>query len=76
MLIFQEVNGLLGFETLKIGHTRTNTHISGRQLKIKFLDVFNYYEYSDTNVSKKKNFHDNIASSMRKQKLINYNKLR
>ena len=44
-------------ETLKIGnihthgHTHTHTHTSGRQLKITFLDVLDYSEYSDTNIS-------------------------
>ena len=42
---------LSGFETWKIGHTRINTHTSGRQLKIKFLDVLDYSEYFDTNIS-------------------------
>ena len=32
--------------------TRTRTHTSGRQLKITFLDVLDYSEYSDTNISK------------------------
>ena len=45
-----------GSQTLKIGHTRahasTRTHTSGRQLKIKFLDVLGYSEYSGTNISK------------------------
>ena len=39
-------------ETLEIGHRRTRTHTSGRQLKIKFPDVLDYSEYSDTNDSK------------------------
>ena len=40
------------------GHTRTctHTHTSERQLKITFLDVLDYSEYSDTNILKKKNF--------------------
>ena len=29
----------------------THTHISGRQLKITFLDILHYSEYSDTNIS-------------------------
>ena len=33
-------------------HTHTHTHTSGCQLKIKFLDVLDYSEYSDTNISK------------------------
>ena len=33
-------------------NTHTHTHTSGRQLKIKFLDVLDYSEYSDTNVLK------------------------
>ena len=33
-------------------HTRTQTHTSGRQLKIKFLDVLDYSDDSDTNISK------------------------
>ena len=45
---------LSGFETLKIRYTRTPTHTSGRQIKIKFLDVLDYSEYSDTNIRKKK----------------------
>ena len=32
-------------------HTHTHTHTSGRQLKMKFLDVLDYSEYSDTNTS-------------------------
>ena len=47
-------------------HAHTHTHTSGRQLKIIFLDVLDYSEYSDTNIRKKK-FHENIASSVRKQ---------
>ena len=31
--------------------THTHTHTSGRQLKIEFLDVSDYSEYSDTNIS-------------------------
>ena len=42
---------VIGSETLKIGHTRTHTHTSRRQLKITFLDVLDYSEYSDTNIS-------------------------
>ena len=55
--ISQAVYELSGFQALKIGHihtrTRTHTHTSGRQLKITFLDVLDYSEYSDTNISKK-----------------------
>ena len=50
-------------------HTHTHTHTSWRQLKIKFVGVLDYSEYSDTNMSKK-NFRENIASSVRKQKSI------
>ena len=60
-----------GFETLKIGriHTHTHTHdTSGRQLKITFLDVLDYSECSDTNISKK-NFITKTASSVKKQKV-------
>ena len=32
-------------------HAHTHTHTSGRQLKITFLDVLDYSEYSDTNIS-------------------------
>ena len=46
--------------------TLTHTHTSGRQLKIKFLDVLDYFEHFDTNISKFF-FHENIASSVRKQ---------
>ena len=48
-------------------HAHTHTHASGRQLKITFLDVLNYSEYSDTDISKKKIF-TKTASSVRKQK--------
>ena len=47
--ISQAVYELLGIETLKIAHT--HIHTSGRQLKITFLDVLDYSEYSDTNIS-------------------------
>ena len=33
-------------------HTHTHTYTSGRQLKIKFSDVLDYSEYSDTDISK------------------------
>ena len=49
ILISQAVYELSGCQTLKIGHTRTQTHTSGRQLRITFLDVL---DYSDTNISK------------------------
>ena len=54
ILISQAVYEFLGFVTLKIRHTRTHTHTSGRQLKIKFLDVLllDYSEYSDNDISK------------------------
>ena len=42
---------LSGFEMLKIGHTREHKNKSGGQLKIIFLDVLDYSEYSDTNIS-------------------------
>ena len=32
-------------------HIRTDTHTSEHQLKISFLDVLDYSEYSDTNIS-------------------------
>ena len=35
--------------------SHAHTHPSGRQLKITFLEVLDYSEYSDTNISKKKN---------------------
>ena len=35
-------------------YSHTQTHASGRQLKITFLDVLDYSECSDTNISKKK----------------------
>ena len=53
-------------------HTHTCTHTSGRQLKVTFLDVLDYSEYSDTNISKFFFFHENIASSVRKQKSTSY----
>ena len=48
-------------------HAHTHAHASRRQLKIKFLDVLDYSEYSDTNISKFF-FHKSIASSVKKQK--------
>ena len=48
-------------------HTRAHTHTSGRQLKIIFLDVLDYSEYSDTDISNFFFFHVNIASSVKKQ---------
>ena len=55
----------MNFSGLKIrkSHTYTHTHIHP---EIKFLDVLDYSEYS-TNISKFF-FHENIASSVRKQK--------
>ena len=32
-------------------HTHAHTHASGRQLKMTFLDILDYSEYSDTNIS-------------------------
>ena len=54
ILISQAIYDLSEFETLKIGHTHTraHTHTSGRQLKIKFFDVLDYSDDSDTNISK------------------------
>ena len=41
-----------GLKSLKSDtHTRTHTHTSERQLKITFLNVLDYSEYSDTNIS-------------------------
>ena len=78
MLISQAVYELSGFQTLKIGHTHTHTHTrahahahthaSGRQLKITFLDVLDYSEYSGTNISKKILF-TKTAFSVRKQNM-------
>ena len=48
---------------LKVEHI--HTHTFGCQLKITFLDVFDYFEYSDTNISKKNS--RKLASSVRKQ---------
>ena len=36
---------------LKHWKSDTHAHTSGRQLKITFLDVLDYSEYSDTNIS-------------------------
>ena len=49
-------------------HTHTHTDTSGLQLKITFLDVLDYSEYSDTNISNK-NFLTKTASSVRTQKI-------
>ena len=53
-------------------HTHTPIHTSGRQLKITSLDVLDYSEYSDANSSKFFFFHENIASSVRKQNYLNF----
>ena len=53
-------------------HTRAYTHTSGRQLKIGFLDFLDYSNYSDTNIAKRKIFHENIASSVRKQESVTF----
>ena len=72
ILISQAVYELSGFQTLKIGHTHvhthTHTHTSGRQLKITLLDVLDYSDYCDTNISKKC-FFTKTASSVRNKKL-------
>ena len=49
-------------------HTHTHTHTSRRQIKITFLDILDYSEHSDTNISIF--FRENIASSARKQNVI------
>ena len=49
-------------------HAHTQVHISEGQLKIIFLDVSEYYEYSDSNIMIFF-FHENIVSSMRDQKI-------
>ena len=46
-----------GFKSLKSDtytHAHTRTHTSGHQLKITFLNVLDYSEYSDTNIANKK----------------------
>ena len=45
---------LYWFEKFKVKRARrhTHTHTSGRQLKITFLDVLDYSDYSVTNISK------------------------
>ena len=55
--------------------TRTRTHASGRQVKITFLDVLDYSEYSDTNISKKKKFHENsfLSKEAKYEKFENRN---
>ena len=52
------VIGISDVENRTHTYTRTlaHTHTSGRQLKITFLDVSDYSEYSDTKISKKKFF--------------------
>ena len=46
------VIGVWNIENQTHTHKRTHTHTSGRQLKITFLDVLDYSEYSDTYISK------------------------
>ena len=54
-----------GFKSNTHTHTRTHIHTSGRQLKITFLDVWDYSKYPDTNIAIC--FHLNIAFSMRNE---------
>ena len=78
ILISQAVYELSGFQTFKIGHIQTyaHTHTSGRQLKITFLDVLDYSEYSDTNISKKKfSRKRNFLSEEAKEKKQKKNKI-
>ena len=49
---FTSYRGLKHCNSDTYAHTHTHTHTSGRQLKITFLDVLDYSEYSDTNISK------------------------
>ena len=51
---FMSYRGFKRWKSDTYTHARTHTHTSGRQLKITFLDVLDYSEYSDTNISKKK----------------------
>ena len=60
-------------------HTRTHAHTytSWRQLKITFLDVLEYSEYSDTNISKfffprKHSFLSEEAKIVISKKLVNF----
>ena len=48
---FMSHSGLKSKKSSAQTHTHTHTHTSGRQLKIIFLDVLDYSEYSDTNIS-------------------------
>ena len=50
------VIGVSNVENRTHTHTRTHKHTSGYQQKITFLDVLDYCEYSDTNISKKQTF--------------------
>ena len=61
------VIGISNVENRTHTHTRAHAHTSGRQLKITFLEVLDYSEYSDTNITKI-NFCTKTASSVRKQK--------
>ena len=49
--ISEAVYELLEFQKLKIGPTHTHTHTFRRQLKIIFLSVLAYSQYSGTNIS-------------------------
>ena len=62
--------GLKRWKSDTHGNTHTHTHTSALQLKITFFDVLDYSEYSDTNISKKKIFHENIAFLVRKQNYV------
>ena len=52
-----------GFKRWKSdAHAHTHTHTSGRQLKIMFLDVVDYSEYYDTNISNFVFYENNFLS--------------
>ena len=65
------VIGVSNVENRTHTHTRKHAHTSGRQLKITFLDVLDYSEYSDTSISKKKKISRKHSFLSEKAKWIN-----
>ena len=68
-ILYRYLKLFMSYRVLKLwkSDTDAHTHKSGRQLKITFLDILEYSEYSETNILKKKKIHENIASLVRKR---------
>ena len=48
---YRYLKPFMSYRGLKHWKSNTHTHTFGRELKITFLDVLDYSEYSDTNIS-------------------------